>query len=79
MATVNVNAAATPLVYRVPILGAILREWAEGDADYPLYLVVALVSIWGLAIMTWGLPALYLPAVAFSPVMLLILVLLTRG
>jgi hypothetical protein len=79
MASITVNAPATPLIYRVPLLGAVLREWAEGDADYPLYLVVALVSIWGIAIMTWGLPALYLPAVAFSPIMLMILVLLTRG
>jgi hypothetical protein len=79
MTSIHANAPATPLIYRVPLLGAILREWAEGDDDYPMYLVVALVSIWGIAIMTWGLPALYLPAVFFSPVMLLILVLLTRG
>ena len=68
-----------PFVYRLPILGPIAREWSEGDRDFPLYLILALVSIWGLAIFTWGLPALFLPAVFFSPVMLVILVLISRG
>ena len=68
-----------PFVYRLPILGPIAREWTEGDRDFPLYLILALVSIWGLAIFSWGLPALFLPAVFFSPVMLVILVLISRG
>jgi len=70
---------ATPLAYRLPVLGALAREWAEGDPDFPLVLVLALVSAWGCAIAIWGLPALYLPAVAAVPVMLATLVALTRG
>ncbi|MCA2012590.1 hypothetical protein [Pararhodobacter sp. CCB-MM2] len=68
-----------PFVYSLPIIGGIAREWTEGDADFPLYLIVALVSIWGISIVTWGLPALFLPAVFFSPVMLFILVMISRG
>lgn len=69
----------TPWIYRLPILGAIAREWAEGDDEYPLYLLVALLSLWGIAVMTWGLPALYLPAVAFVPVMFVVLILISAG
>ena len=79
MATADSFAPRTPFAYRLPILGAIAREWAEGDADFPLYLVLALVSLWGIAIFNWGLPALYLPAVVASPLMILMLVAISRG
>lgn len=79
MATLDPTSSPRPLIWRVPVLGAILREWAEGDEDFPMMLVIAVVSLWGVAIMTWGLPALYLPAVAFVPVMFTILILITRG
>ena len=69
----------TPGAFRVPILGAIAREWAEGDPEFPLYFILALVSAWGCAVLIWGLPALYLPAVGLAPLMLLGLVALTRG
>ena len=79
MALADPQTTARPLSWRLPILGPILREWTEGDVDFPLYLILALVSIWGIAILTWGLPALYLPAVAASPLMLLVLVAISRG
>jgi len=69
----------TPLIFRVPVLGAIAREWAEGDRDFPVFLILALVSAWGCAVALWGLPALYLPAVVAAPGMLAMLVVLTRG
>ncbi len=69
----------TPFAYRLPILGAIAREWAEGDADYPLYLILALVSVWGIAITLFGLPALYLPAVVAAPLMIVVLIAISRG
>lgn len=69
----------TPIVYRIPVLGAIAREWAEGDADFPFFLILAFVLAWACAVMIWGLPALVLPAVALAPAMLAMLVLITRG
>ena len=72
-------ATPVPLVYRVPFLGGIAREWAEGDADFPFFLVLALVLAWACGVAIWGLPALYLPAVALAPGMLAMLVVLTRG
>jgi hypothetical protein len=71
--------SSTPFVYRIPVLGAIAREWAEGDKDFPLMLVFALVSVWALAVVFWGLPALYLTAVALVPLMGVLLVLITLG
>ncbi len=68
-----------PFIRRLPFLGPVARELAEGDADYPLYLLVALLSLWGCAFMLWGLPALVLPALVAAPLMLVVLVLITRG
>lgn len=68
-----------PLVYRFPLLGGIAREWAEGDPDFPFYLIVALLSAWACAVMIWGLPALVLPALVATPSMLVVIVLLSRG
>jgi hypothetical protein len=79
MSTVEPPAAKTPLVYRIPVLGAIAREWAEGDQDFPLMLVFAMVSLWAVAVVLWGLPALYLTAVALVPLMGVLLVLITLG
>lgn len=80
MATTDpIHSGPTPLAYRLPLLGAIAREWAEGDDDFPLYLVLALVSIWGIAIVFYGLPALYLPAVVAAPLMILVLIGISRG
>lgn len=74
-----VRPSRTPFAYRLPILGAIAREWTEGDPDFPLYLILALVSIWGMAILFFGLPALYLPAVVAAPLMVVMLILISRG
>mgnify|MGYP001349946590 CR=1 FL=1 len=68
-----------PLIRRIPLLGPIARELADGDADYPFYLLAALLSAWGCAFMFWGLPALVMPALVAAPLMLVVLVLITRG
>ena len=71
--------AMSEVIYRVPVLGRLVREQTEGDPDNPLYLILALVSLWASAVVIWGLPALYLPAVALAPLCLVMLVLITRG
>ena len=43
-----------------------------------LAVLVALLA-WGLAIFTWGVPGLYIPALAMVPVMYVILILISRG
>lgn len=71
--------AGTPIAYRLPVLGRIAREIAEGDADNKWYLLVAILSAVGVAVLTWGLPALVVTAVAAVPVCFLMLVLISRG
>ena len=68
-----------PFAYRLPVVGAIAREWAEGHPDFPYMLVLAFVSAWACAVAIWGLPALVLTAVGLVPLMFVLLVLITRG
>lgn len=49
------------------------------DENFPLYAIAVLMLGWGAAIATWGLPALYLPAVVAAGLMLGVLVAITRG
>ena len=79
MATATTNAPRTPFVYRLPVVGPIAREWAEGHPDFPYLLVGAFVSAWACAVVLWGLPALVLTAVGLVPLMFVMLVLITRG
>ncbi len=65
-----------PLVYRLPLLGPIAREWAEGDPSFPFFFILASVTAWAIL---WGLPALVLPALALVPLLFVLIVLLTRG
>ncbi|WP_223274695.1 hypothetical protein [Tateyamaria sp. syn59] len=44
-----------------------------------LYAILALVTLWGLAIATWGYPALIIVAVGLVPVMFAVLLLITVG
>lgn len=79
MATAETFAPRSPRSIRMPILRALIRIGAWGKANFPLYLILALVSAWGIAIALWGLPALALPAVVLGPLMLVLLVAITRG
>lgn len=66
-------------LYAVPMVGRIAREVREGDADNKWYLTVALLALWIMAVMTWGLPALVVPFALAAPMCLVMLVALTRG
>lgn len=68
-----------PLIRRIPVIGGIARELAEGDGDYPFYLLLAAGSAWACAVLLWGLPALFLPALALVPAIMVVLIALTRG
>ncbi|NBR89733.1 MAG: hypothetical protein EBS68_07435 [Rhodobacteraceae bacterium] len=41
--------------------------------------VLFAVLAWGLSFWTWGVPGLYIPAVAMVPVMYTILIVISRG
>lgn len=44
-----------------------------------LLTVLMVLIAWGLAIAKWGVPGLYIPALAMVPVMYVILILISRG
>ena len=66
-------------VYATPIVGRIAREVIDGDRDNKWYLAVALLALWILAGMTWGLAALVVPFALAAPMCIVMLVALTRG
>ncbi|MBN2905736.1 MAG: hypothetical protein JXJ18_03395 [Rhodobacteraceae bacterium] len=67
------------IVLAIPVIGWVVRDLLEGDKDSIWYLLGGLGCLWVIAIMTWGVPALYLPAVAAVPFMLIVILLISRG
>ncbi len=70
---------AVPFAWRIPVIGAILRELAEGDPDFPLFAGIALGCLFVMAVMTWGLPALVVSALLATPLAGVMLILISRG
>ena len=62
----------------LPLIGFIARDIAR-DVNIIFYLLTILVTLLVLAVMTWGLVALSLTAVALVPCYFVILILITRG
>lgn len=67
------------LLFAVPFVGRISKEVAYGEAENFVYALISLVSLWGCSILLFGIPGLYLPALALVPVMFLLLILISRG
>ena len=65
------------LFFALPVIGWVARDLLFGDKDNIWYALVMFFSLWGIAILTFGLPGLYLPALALVPVMFVVLVLIT--
>lgn len=63
-------------VRAVPVIGRVIRD-IEREIDTVYYLLVILVTALVLAIQLWGLPALVLAALAFVPVMFVLMVYIT--
>ncbi|MGY6632195.1 MAG: hypothetical protein ACXIU8_00380 [Alkalilacustris sp.] len=66
-------------LYAIPVLGRVAREVIEGDSDNKWYLAVALLALWIMAGMAWGLAAVVLPFLLAAPLCLAMLVAITRG
>ncbi|MDA7426941.1 hypothetical protein PGB28_00620 [Primorskyibacter aestuariivivens] len=77
------SGARTPLALRLllslPIIGRIASDLLYGDKDNIYYFLVILLTIEVVLIMTWGLPALAMSALAMVPICVTLLVILTRG
>jgi hypothetical protein len=65
--------------YSVPVIGWVARDLKEGGPDTIYYLLVALITLLVLAVMKWGVVALTMTALAFVPVVMVLLILITVG
>lgn len=65
------------LYYALPIIDPITRV-IEKDIDLIWYVLVILLTALVLAVKTWGLVALTLTALAFVPVMMVLIVAVSR-
>ena len=56
-------------------------DWRRMDRTELSILVTVLFVVigWGLSIATWGVPGLYIPALAMVPVMYVLLIWISRG
>ncbi len=67
------------MIYHVPVFGWMLKEAVSGSTTAKVLFIVNLLLIWLLAIITFGYPAIILPALAAVPTMFVLLILITKG
>lgn len=64
-------------LFAVPVLGWIAKDLLFGDKNNIWFAIIAFVSLWLSASLTFGLPGLYLPALFLVPVMFIVLICIT--
>lgn len=69
----------TKMIYHVPVFGWMLKEAVTGPTTAKVLFIVNLLLIWLLAIITFGYPAIIIPALAAVPTMFVILILIMKG
>lgn len=65
------------LFFAIPVIGWVARDLLFGDKDNIWFALIAFFSLWACAVLTFGLPGLYLPALAMVPIMFVVLILIT--
>ena len=77
-------ATATPrlpllqrLFFAIPVIGWVARHLLFGDKNNVWFAIIGFVSLWLSAALTFGLPGLYLPALAMVPIIFILLITIT--
>ncbi|MDP3339530.1 hypothetical protein [Frigidibacter sp.] len=65
--------------FHIPIFGWIARDLSRDFEGNIWFAIILLISLVGIAVLTWGLPALGLIAVASVPVVFVVLIMITLG
>lgn len=65
------------LFFAIPVIGWVAKDLIFGDKNNIWFAIVGFVSLWMCSALTFGLPGLYLPAVAMVPVIFALLILIT--
>ncbi|MGX5668775.1 hypothetical protein G6N76_21545 [Rhizobium daejeonense] len=67
------------MIYHVPVFGWMLKEAVTGPTTAKVLFIINLLLVWLLAIITFGYPAIIIPALAAVPTMFVILILIMKG
>jgi len=67
------------MIYHVPVFGWMLKEAVSGPTTAKVLFILNLLLVWLLAIVTFGYPAIILPALTAVPTMFVILIMITKG
>lgn len=70
---------ALRILLSLPIIGRIAGDLLYGDKDNIYYFLVILLTIEVVLIMTYGLPALAMSALALVPLCMILLIWVSRG
>ena len=65
------------LFFAIPVIGWVAKDLLFGDKNNVWFALIAFVSLWLSAALTFGLPGLYLPALALVPVMFVVLLVIS--
>lgn len=67
------------MIYAIPLLGWMIKDVVHGEPDNIYHFLFAVVCLWIIAGLQFGAVGVVIPALVFVPVIMLTLVLLTRG
>jgi len=67
------------LFYMVPVFGWIARDTAEKGEENLYYGIALVLSLWGISILTFGIPGLFIPALAMVPLIFALLIVIAWG
>jgi hypothetical protein len=65
------------LFFAIPVIGWVAKDLIFGDKNNIWFAIIGFVSLWLCSALTFGLPGLYLPAVAMVPVIFVLLLFIT--
>lgn len=67
------------LFFAIPVIGWVARDLIFGDKNNIWFALIAFVSLWLSSALVFGLPGLYLPALALVPIIFVTLIVITWG
>ena len=65
------------LFFAIPVIGWVAKDLLFGDKNNVWFALIMFISLWAISALTFGLPGLYLPALAMVPIMFVVLILIT--
>lgn len=65
------------LFFAIPVIGWVAKDLLFGDKNNIWFALIAFVSLWLSSALVFGLPGLYLPALALVPIIFVVLLFIT--